>query len=101
MKFRPKKERSKSTPALNNMGMRLRCLKDIKEDLMMGRSPLPNEIRDSELELQIPVLAYNYNFIGREILPKALMIEELVPKLKKRRNPSLDCIEPANSQGQE
>ena len=50
MKFRPKKERSKSTPSLD-MNMRLRCLKDIKEDLILNRSPLPNEILDEELEL--------------------------------------------------
>lgn len=67
MKFHPKKERSKSTPSLN-MNMRLKCLKDIREDLILNRTPVPYEIEEDELDSIIPIHSYNYNDMKREIL---------------------------------
>lgn len=67
VKFHPKKQRSKSIPAID-MNKRLKCLKEIKEDLLLNRTPVPHEILDDELERPIQILSYNYNAIKREIL---------------------------------
>ena len=83
LKFHPKKERSKSTPHIN-MNVRLKCLKDIKEDLILNRTPVPNEILDDEFEQPVPILSYNYNNINREILKMPDLEEIIIPPRKKR-----------------
>ena len=65
--FHPKKDRSKSIPTIN-MNLRLKALKDMKEDLLMRKSKISDEIMENDLEVKVPVMEYNYNHIKREIM---------------------------------
>lgn len=47
------------------MNLRLQALKDMKEDLLMRKCKISDEIDDDELELKIPLNEYNYNDINR------------------------------------
>ena len=83
LQFHPKRDRSKSIPTIN-MNLRLQALKDMKEDLLMRKCKISDEIEDEELELRIPVNEYNYNDIKRQILPKPIIATVQQPQLKKR-----------------
>lgn len=67
MNFHPKKDRSKSIPIIN-MNIRLKALKEMKEEILMKKSKIAEEINDDELNCQVPVLYYNHNNILRKIL---------------------------------
>ncbi len=67
MNFHPKKDRSKSIPIIN-MNIRLKALKEMKEEILMKKSKIADEINDDELNCQVPVLYYNHNNILRKIL---------------------------------
>jgi hypothetical protein len=62
--FHPKKDRSKSIPTIN-MNLRLKALKDMKEDLLIRRSKISEEIVPDELAIEVPRMMYNYNYIKR------------------------------------
>ena len=81
--FRPKKDRSKSIPTIN-MNLRLKALKHMKEDLLLRRSQIKDEISKDDYELVIRVQPYCYNDIKREIMlePETQQVE--VPIRKKR-----------------
>ena len=66
------------------MNFRLKALKEMKEDIIIKRSFVPNEILECEYELKVPLLAYNFNDINRDILEKPVIIEEVVHKKNKR-----------------
>jgi hypothetical protein len=65
--FHPKKDRSKSIPTIN-MNLRLKALKDMKEDLLIRRSKISEEVIPGEYAIEVPIMEYNYNFIKREIM---------------------------------
>lgn len=65
------------------MNFRLKALKEMKEDLMIGRSLVPNEFLENEFEFRPQVLYYNYNDIKREILEEP--VEVKVPLIKERK----------------
>jgi hypothetical protein len=67
LNFHPKKDRSKSIPIIN-MNIRLKALKEMKEEILMKKSKIADEINDDELNCQVPVLYYNHNNILRKIL---------------------------------
>jgi hypothetical protein len=67
LNFPPKKDRSKSIPIIN-MNIRLKALKEMKEEILMKKSKIADEINDDELNCQVPVLYYNHNNILRKIL---------------------------------
>jgi hypothetical protein len=48
--FRPKKDRSKSIPTIN-MNLRLKALKHMKEDLLLRKSKIKDEISRDDLQL--------------------------------------------------
>ena len=62
----------------------------MKEDIIIRRSFVPNEILENEYELKVPLLPYNFNDINRDILEKPMMIEEIIQKKKKRYIPDMD-----------
>jgi hypothetical protein len=82
--FHPKKDRSKSIPTIN-MNLRLQALKDMKEDLLMRKCKVLDEIADNEYELRVQINEFNYNDIKRRILPKPIMVQIQYPELKKRK----------------
>ena len=65
--FHPKRDRSKSIPTIN-MNLRLQALKDMKEDLLMRRCKIQDEIGEDEIELKVAINEYNYNDIRRDIM---------------------------------
>ena len=65
--FRPKKDRSKSIPTIN-MNLRLKALKHMKEDLLLKRSKIKDEIQKDDYELLVGILPYSYNDMKREIM---------------------------------
>lgn len=65
--FHPKRDRSKSIPIIN-MNLRLKSLKEMKEDMLMKKSRVGDEVNSHDLELRVPILEYNFNDIGRKIL---------------------------------
>lgn len=67
MSFHPKRDRSKSIPIIN-VNLRLKALKEIKDDIQMKKNKVPREIEKTEEELIVPVLEYSYNHISREIM---------------------------------
>jgi len=81
------------------MNIRLEALKDMKEDLLMRRCKISDEVLDDELELKIPVMEYNYNDIKRSIMdkPQTIMVKK-PPKLRIR--PSMDLKAPNYSNSQ-
>lgn len=81
--FRPKKDRSKSIPTIN-MNLRLKALKHMKEDLLLRRSKIKDEINKDDYELLIRVLPYSFNDIKREIMSEPEIQEIRIPGLKKR-----------------
>ena len=62
--FHPKKDRSKSIPTIN-MNLRLKALKDMKEDMLIRRSKISEEIVPDELAIEVPRMLYNFNYIKR------------------------------------
>ena len=50
------------------MNIRLKALKEMKEEILMKKSKIAEEINDDELNCQVPVLYYNHNNILRKIL---------------------------------
>jgi hypothetical protein len=71
------------------MNLRLQALKDMKEDLMMRRCKILDEIEDEDVELKIPINNYNFNDIKRKILPQPIIVPEIIALLKKRKESSL------------
>ena len=65
--FHPKRDRSKSIPIIN-MNLRLKSLKEMKEDMLMKKSRVGDELIPQDFELKIPIMEYNFNDIGRKIL---------------------------------
>lgn len=82
--FHPKRDRSKSIPTINNMNLRLQALKDMKEDLLLRKCKVSDEIDENEFELKVPVLEYNFNDIKRKIMHRPLIMQVIKPELKKR-----------------
>ena len=66
LNFRPKRDRSKSIPISNN-NMKLKVLKEIKDELMMKECQAANEFFSGDYEIKVPVHEYSYNDINREI----------------------------------
>ena len=65
----------------------------MKEDLLMRRGKISDEIDKEELELQVPVMEYNFNDIKRDLVEKPY-IETVVPEiLPKRYKPDPDSNE--------
>ena len=62
MNFHPKKDRSKSIPIIN-MNIRLKALKEMKEEILMKKSKIADEILDEDISCVVPVLYYNHNYI--------------------------------------
>lgn len=81
--FRPKKDRSKSIPTIN-MNLRLKALKHMKEDLLLRRSKIKDEISKDDYELLVRIQPYSYNDINREIMAEPEMKEIEVLARKKR-----------------
>jgi len=77
MLFHPKRDRSKSIPIIN-VNLRLKALKELKEDIQMKKNKVPHEIESTEEELIVPVLEYNYNYINREIMEHPIE-KEIIP----------------------
>ena len=50
LNFHPKKDRSKSIPIIN-MNIRLKALKEMKEEILMKKSKIADEFNDDELVL--------------------------------------------------
>ena len=65
--FHPKRDRSKSIPIVN-MNLRLKSLKDMKEDMLIKKSRVNGEILPKDFELKVPVHEYAYNDMQRNIL---------------------------------
>lgn len=83
MLFHPKRDRSKSIPIIN-VNLRLKALKELKEDIQMKKNKVPHEIESTEEELIVPVLEYNYNYINREIMEHPIE-KEIIPMKPKQR----------------
>ncbi len=81
--FHPKKPRPSSIPTAN-MGMRLKVLKDIREDLLMQKSKVSDEIQDDELELDVRVNYMNHNDIQREIYDEPKYVDVAKESVHKR-----------------
>jgi L-lysine 2,3-aminomutase len=77
MSFHPKRDRSKSIPIIN-VNLRLKALKELKEDIQMKKNKVPREIENAEEELIVPVLEYSYNHIDREIMDHPIE-KEIIP----------------------
>ena len=85
MNFHPKRDRSKSIPVIN-MNIRLKALKEMKEEILMKKSKIAEEINDEEVNCFVPVMFYNHNDIQREILDKPVEMffkPEILEKRKK------------------
>lgn len=52
--FHPKKDRSKSIPTIN-MNLRLKALKHMKEDLLLRKSKIQDEIGKDDFEIDVRV----------------------------------------------
>ena len=85
MQFHPKRDRSKSIPTIN-MNLRLQALKDMKEDLLMRRCKISDEIGQEEHEILIPCMEYNFNYINRQIMLKPMLMT-VKDECPKKRNP--------------
>jgi len=81
--FHPKNSRSKSIPTIN-MDLRIEALKERKEDLLMRRSKISDEINEDELELVLPVIELNYNDIKRKIMANPIIVS-VIPEVPKAR----------------
>lgn len=66
------------------MNLRLQALKDMKEDLLMRRGRIQDEIEEDENEIKIPINEYSYNDINRHIMLKPIVQTVYLEKLKKR-----------------
>ena len=67
MVFHPKKDRSKSIPTIN-MNLRLKALKHMKEDLLLRKSKIQDEIGKDDLEIDVRVQPYSFNDMKRQII---------------------------------
>jgi hypothetical protein len=67
------------------MNIRLKALKEMKEEILMKKSKIADEINDDEVACEVPVLFYNHNNIHRKILeePIELIIDPQIPKKRK------------------
>jgi hypothetical protein len=65
--FHPKKDRSKSIPTIN-MNLRLKALKHMKEDLLLRKSKIQDEIGKDDLEIDVRVQPYSFNDMKRQII---------------------------------
>ena len=52
------------------MNIRLKALKEMKEEILMKKSKIADEINDEDIKCFVPVLFYNHNDIYRDILSK-------------------------------
>lgn len=68
------------------MNLRLQALKDMKEDLLMKKCKISDEINEDELELRVAINEYNYNDINRQIMSKPIVINVPQLPLKKRKS---------------
>lgn len=91
LQFHPKKDRSKSIPTIN-MNLRLEALKDIKEDLLMRKSKISDEIKPEEEILLPPVMEYNYNDIRRYIMAEPIIVPVVAEKRQLRMQASSNVI---------
>ena len=83
MSFHPKRDRSKSIPIIN-VNLRLKALKDLKEEIKIKKNKVPHEIENHEEELIVPVLEYGYNHISREIMDHPIEKEIILTQPKRR-----------------
>ena len=56
------------------MNIRLKALKEMKEEILMKKSKIADEINDEDISCKVPVMFYNHNDIRREILAKPFQI---------------------------
>lgn len=56
------------------MNIRLKALKEMKEEILMKKSKIADEFNDENLSCFVPVLYYNHNCIQRDILGKPMEI---------------------------
>lgn len=82
------------------MNLRLEALKDIKEDLLMRKSKISDEINPDEEELVLPVMEYNFNDINRPILLEPEIVPVVTEKKKLRLAPDPSQVEEAAGQAQ-
>lgn len=64
------------------MNIRLKALKEMKEEILMKKSKIADEINDEDINCFIPVLFYNHNDIYRDILnkPAEIYIKPEIPE---------------------
>ena len=80
------------------MNLRLEALKDIKEDLLMRKSKISDEINPDEEELVPPVMEYNFNDINRHIMLEPVIVPVVAEKKKLRLVPDPSQVEEAAGQ---
>jgi hypothetical protein len=56
------------------MNIRLKALKEMKEEILMKKSKIADEINYEDISCKVPVMYYNHNDIRREILDKPFQI---------------------------
>lgn len=56
------------------MNFRLKALKEMKEEILLKKSKIANEVNDKDVNCFVPVLYYNHNSIYRDILEKPIEI---------------------------
>ena len=64
------------------MNLRLKSLKEMKEDMLMKKSRVGEELTSHDLELKVPIMEYDFNDIGRKILLEhyKMMVTKEQPK---------------------
>jgi hypothetical protein len=45
------------------MNIRLKALKEMKEEILMKKSKIADEILDEDISCVVPVLCYNHNYL--------------------------------------
>lgn len=93
LNFRPKRDRSKSIP-ISNANMKLKVLKEIKDELMMKEFQAANEYFPGDYEIKVPTHEYSFNDINREILTQPQNLPFKPFKRKKVKIPTY-----SNAQG--
>ena len=90
LNFHPKKSRANSQPEIK-VSVRLEALKDMKEELLLRRCKIAEEVLEDEPEIKIPTLEYCFNDINRKILDQPKKVKKyktiVKPRLSKQDNP--------------
>ena len=70
------------------MNIRLKALKEMKEEILMKKSKIAEEINNEEVYCFVPALFYNHNDIHRNILskPVEIFVKPEIAELRKKDN---------------